>query len=172
VNNWIYENNSDNSARYLLGERGTNALICIGINPSTAIPSKLDATVTRVKKIAAMNGYDGWLMLNIYPQRDTYPTNIHLEGENKIITANRKAVLRVLAEANYKDIWAAWGTEISRRPFLYDCLKELVSCFEGKYNWINYGELTKTGHPRHPSRMSYTEGFKEFCIKDYIKKHV
>lgn len=40
--NWLYERNRDNSARFILGESGKKALVCVGINPSTAEPNNLD----------------------------------------------------------------------------------------------------------------------------------
>lgn len=45
--------------RYVLGEKFDHscnkALICIGINPSTAIPEQLDPTLKRVQKYAKSN---------------------------------------------------------------------------------------------------------------------
>ena len=165
---WIFTHNEDDTVRYSLGKLGQNNLICIGINPSTATPEKLDLTVKRVSTIANLNGYDGWLMLNVYPQRDTYPINIHLKAEANIIQANCEEVKKILVQHEFNSIWAAWGTEIARRPYLYDCLKELHSCFDHNYKWVNYGGLTKKGHPRHPSRMSHSEEFFDFDLTNYL----
>ena len=71
--NWLYEKNRNNTARYILGETGKKPLVCVGINPSTAAPNNLDRTLTNVKRFSELNGYDGWLMLNVYPQRSTDP---------------------------------------------------------------------------------------------------
>jgi len=57
ADNWLYEKNSDNSARYILGEAGKKPLVCIGINPSTTEPNNLDRTLTNVKRISELNGY-------------------------------------------------------------------------------------------------------------------
>ena len=59
--------------RYVLGEQFDTSckkvLVCIGINPSTAIPEQLDPTVKRVQKYAKNSGeYGAWYMLNVYPQ--------------------------------------------------------------------------------------------------------
>ncbi|MBI2419155.1 MAG: DUF1643 domain-containing protein, partial [Ignavibacteriales bacterium] len=70
---WIYEKSTNNSARFVLGETGKKTIICIGVNPSTATPDKLDPTLESVKRIAKHNGFDGWIMLNIYAQRSTDP---------------------------------------------------------------------------------------------------
>lgn len=75
--NWIYEKNSDNTSRYVLGTVGTNPLICIGVNPSTAEPGNLDNTLKSVTRICEANGYDSWIMLNLYPQRATNPNEMH-----------------------------------------------------------------------------------------------
>lgn len=59
--------------RYVLGEQFDTSckkvLVCIGINPSTAIPEQLDPTLKRVQKYAKNSGvYGAWYMLNVYPQ--------------------------------------------------------------------------------------------------------
>ena len=38
IEKWIYAPNFYSEYRYILGTRGKNPLICIGINPSTARP--------------------------------------------------------------------------------------------------------------------------------------
>ena len=68
---WLYTPDYYAEYRYLLGTRGRNPLICIGINPSTAEPDNLDNTLKSVERIAAGNGYDSFLMFNVYAQRAT-----------------------------------------------------------------------------------------------------
>ncbi|TYA69982.1 DUF1643 domain-containing protein [Seonamhaeicola marinus] len=167
---WTYITNKDNSARYTLGEIGESNLICIGINPSTATPVKLDTTLKRVKRIADINGYDGWIMLNVYPQRDTYPENIDSIANLDIIQDNNKAIKNILRDYELRDIWAGWGVEITSRDYLKNCLFELYENFDDSFNWLHYGDLTNDGHPRHPSRMSYSDTFKPFGVENYIKK--
>ena len=53
---WLYIPDHYAEYRYLLGTRGKNPLICIGINPSTAVPGDLDNTLKSVQRIAAGNG--------------------------------------------------------------------------------------------------------------------
>ena len=66
-----------NKMRYALGSDNGKILYVIGVNPSVASASKLDPTVTNVKKFAELLGYDSFIMLNLYPQRATNPDNIH-----------------------------------------------------------------------------------------------
>ena len=73
---WLYRPTTFLPYRYVLGRRGTNPLICIGINPSTADPTRLDPTLQSVDRIAKNNGFDGFMMMNVYPQRATVPNDL------------------------------------------------------------------------------------------------
>lgn len=68
-----------NTVRYLLKKEGKRILYVIGINPSTANETKPDRTLGRVMGFAEENGFDGFAMVNLYPQRSTRPYNLHQE---------------------------------------------------------------------------------------------
>lgn len=105
---WIYETNSDNSARYILGERGENPLVCIGVNPSTAEPDKLDPTLRSVKAWAKRLGFDGWIMLNLYPQRATNPNDLPQRRKPYLTDVNNYKISKFFYnEPKYTTIWAA-----------------------------------------------------------------
>ena len=69
VSRWLYVPNTYSEYRYILGTRGQKPLICVGINPSTAAPDALDPTLQSAQRIALNNGYDSFLMFNVYAQR-------------------------------------------------------------------------------------------------------
>ena len=73
---WLYVPNAYTEYRYILGTRGKNPLICIGINPSTAKPDDLDNTLKSVERTARFNGYDSFIMFNVYAQRATNPKDM------------------------------------------------------------------------------------------------
>ena len=75
VRRWLYVPNQYTEYRYILGTRGQKPLICVGINPSTAAPDALDNTLKSVERIALYNGYDSFLMFNVYAQRPSVRTN-------------------------------------------------------------------------------------------------
>ena len=75
---WIYVPDFYTEYRYVLGTRGINPLICIGINPSTAAPDDLDNTLKSVQRIAEANGFDSFIMFNVYAQRATDPDAMDL----------------------------------------------------------------------------------------------
>ena len=69
----IYVPDPYSEYRYILGTRGARPLICIGINPSTAAPDHLDNTLKSAERIALFNGFDSFIMFNVYAQRATLP---------------------------------------------------------------------------------------------------
>lgn len=168
---WIYINSNDNKYRFALGERtGSNLLICFGINPSTATPESLDLTMKMVKKRALNLGYDGYIMLNICPQRSTNPNGM-LTEENK--TASERNLLEIenILKSGKVDIWAAWGGSIEKRPYLKDNLRDIITISK-KYNctWLKADKNTKSGHPHHPTRLSYDTKLIKMDMDDYINK--
>ena len=46
-------------------------LICFGLNPSVGVPANLELTVKNLSGIAFSNGYKGWVMLNLFPLRNS-----------------------------------------------------------------------------------------------------
>ena len=78
----------DDKARFILGQSGANPIICFGINPSTANDMKDDPTILKIKKIASENDCDGWIMLNLYPQRATNPNDMHTKADNDLNIKN------------------------------------------------------------------------------------
>ena len=73
---WYYEPHTYQPYRFVLGRVGRHPLVCIGINPSTAQPGALDPTLKSVERLAAANGFDSWIMFNVYPQRATDPNDM------------------------------------------------------------------------------------------------
>ena len=63
--------NGSDTERYVLGTKGNNPLIVIGINPSIANEETSDNTISRVMGYAQRFGYDSFIMVNIYPLRAT-----------------------------------------------------------------------------------------------------
>ena len=171
---WIYENDPHNEIRYVLGTVGVKPLLCFGINPSTARPGNknLDNTCKSVQRLAINNGFDSWIMINIYPQRDKNPDKIHNKIDKTIHQKNLSFIDDILSENqtnNPRIIWAAWGTLITKRPFLIECLIDIHTLSQ-KYNctWVSIGKESKFGHPHHPLYLKENEKIKIFGMKSYI----
>ena len=168
MDNWIYKKNHDNTARFVLGQPGENNLICIGVNPSTAEPGKLDPTLTRVRNFARDNGFDGWIMLNLYPQRSTDPELMHVECDETLSMENKNHIQHTFR--NYKGkIWLAPGVLIKIRPYLAECLSRIAVI--GRWeavSWVRLGELTKDGHCRHPLYLKGDAEITPLDIYEYL----
>jgi len=166
---WIYHHDEP-LTRYSLGIEGSNPLVGIGVNPSTAKPGDLDPTVTNVARFAENNGYDGWLMFNLYPQRATNPDKMHKHFQKKIHQKNI-AVIESLVQHYSPDVWCAWGTLIEKRPYLNRCLRDIynvLSTFGCTY--FRRGKISKAGHPHHPLYLRKTEPLREFNLQSYLNK--
>lgn len=148
---WLYINNADNSCRYVLGTVGVNPLICVGVNPSTAEPNNLDKTLDSVKRISTNNSYDSWIMINLYPQRATNPNDMSQVANEKLIVENIKYIEQLLSQYPHSDIWAAWGTLITKRAYLKDCFFKInTAVLNSTSKWVHFGTKSKQGHPHHP----------------------
>lgn len=167
---WIYKNNNDNTCRYVLGIPGDKPLICFGINPSTAEPGVLDNTMKSVDRIAKNNGFDSWIMLNIYPQRATNPDDMNINVNDDICDENLRYIEEILSRGDVT-IWAAWGGLIKKRKYLKDCLKKIIG-ISSKYNckWVSFGKQLKEGHPHHPLYLKRDEKAAKFDVFAYIDK--
>ena len=97
VNRWLYVPNTYSEYRYILGTRGQKSLICVGINPSTAAPDALDPTLQSAQRIALNNGYDSFLMFNVYAQRATRPDDMERVCNSALHEENRKAFRYLLS---------------------------------------------------------------------------
>jgi hypothetical protein len=164
----IYIRSENNQYRYALGETDEDRPIvyCFGINPSTATPEKLDNTVTRVKNIARFNGFNGWCMLNIYPQRATDPNNLDAEVNEIEHIKNKNIIQDLISEGS--TVWCAWGNLILKRPYLRNCLMEIFSnVLKQNIRYVTVGGVTSAGHPRHPLYQK-TSKFIEFNILNYF----
>jgi len=170
---WIYIPDFYTEYRYILGTRGKNPLICIGINPSTAEPDNLDNTLKSVERIAKGNGFDSFIMFNVYAQRATRPDDMDRELNERLHCENMAAFRHILSnvgEGVSPAVWAAWGTIIEKRPYLRDCVREMVSIGE-EYGaqWLCAGKCSVKGHPHHPLYLRKDEQTRLFNVLEYLE---
>ena len=169
IEKWIYATNFYSEYRYILGTRGKNPLICIGINPSTAEPENLDNTLKSVERIALGNGFDSFIMFNVYAQRATDPDAMEKSCNLRLHRENLEAFRYVLSISDKPAVWAAWGAIIEKRSYLADCVRDMVAAGE-EYgaSWYCAGAITKKGHPHHPLYLRKDEKLKPFDISGYL----
>ena len=170
---WLYVPNYYTDYRYILGTRGKDPLICSGINPSTAAPGDLDNTLKSVSRIAAGNGYDSWIMFNVYAQRATDPDDMDTVLNERLHRENMRAfeyILKNVGEGVSPAVWAAWGTIIEKRPYLKDCVLDMVRLGrEYGAKWYSVGKRSVKGHPHHPLYLRRDAPTEELDIVSYLE---
>ncbi len=170
VARWLYVPPFYSEYRYILGTRGKHPLICIGINPSTAKPGDLDNTLKSVERIALGNGFDSFIMFNVYAQRATDPDHMEENCNEQLHRENMEAFRYVLSISEKPGVWAAWGTIIEKRPYLRQCLLDMLE-IGNTYgaNWYCAGRVSKKGHPHHPLYLRKDEKIRPFDTENYLR---
>ena len=169
VRRWLYVPNTYSEYRYILGTRGVKPLICVGINPSTAAPNALDPTLRSVERIAHANGYDSFLMFNVYAQRATRPDDMERACNRQLHEENRAAFRYLLSLSERPAVWAAWGNIILKRDYLMDCVRDLLADGQAvDAQWYTAGPLLKSGHPHHPLYLKKDTPLLPFDIAAYL----
>ena len=170
VSRWLYVPNHYSEYRYILGTRGRKPLICMGINPSTAAPDALDPTLQSAQRIALSNGYDSFLMFNVYAQRATRPDDMERSCNPVLHAENRRAFRYLLSLSPAPALWAAWGNIIEKRGYLMDCMRDFAA--DGAAvgaRWFTAGPPLKSGHPHHPLYLKRDTPLLDFDIAAYLQ---
>ena len=165
---WLYVPNVYTEYRYILATRGERPLICVGVNPSTAAPGDLDPTLKSVERVSLYNGFDSFIMFNVYAQRATRPQDMEKEPNLCLHRENMAAFAYALSLSPSPAVWAAWGTVIEQRDYLPRCVLDMVDIGE-RYGarWFTAGERSKKGHPHHPLYLRKDSVLEPFDARAY-----
>ncbi len=156
----VHETSPGGGARFALGRPGRRTLWFVGLNPSTADAEAPDPTLRKVLGFAERAGFDGWMVLNLYPQRTPYPDALHRRPHGPWRAANRAAWAAWFARMGEGDrAWAAWGAGIEARPWLA-AERDALLALHG--DWHAAGPPTRHGHPRHPARLAYGSAWRRW----------
>ncbi len=168
---WLYVPDFYTEYRYILGTRGKRPLICIGINPSTAEPDNLDNTLKSVRRIADGNGFDSFIMFNVYAQRATRPQDMERTRNDALHRENMAAFAYILRHCEGAPaVWAAWGNIIEMRGYLKDCVLDMIDIGR-QYGavWYTAGKRSVKGHPHHPLYLRSDSGLDAFDVRSYCE---
>ena len=75
-----------------------------------------------MERIALGNGFDSFIMFNVYAQRATSPDDMEKVCNPLLHKENLKAFRYVLSLSEHPVVWAAWGAIIEKRKYLPDLL--------------------------------------------------
>ena len=168
---WLYVPARYEEYRYILATTGQKPLICIGVNPSTAAPGDLDNTLKSVERIALGNGFDSFVMFNLYAQRATDPDSMEKEFNEYLHAQNMAAFTYILQNAGERPaVWAAWGTVIEKRAYLTRCAADMYKIGQSfGARWYTCGQRSKKGHPHHPLYLKKDALLEEFDLASYVE---
>tara|TARA_B100000949_G_C14275735_1_gene449403 strand:+ start:1914 stop:2480 length:567 start_codon:yes stop_codon:yes gene_type:complete len=146
--------NSDPKKRFVLAKKGINNLLAICLNPSTANEFEHDGTSRNIEKIAEVNGFDGWALFNLSPERTPKPELLNV-NDDELMCKNTEELAHFLNKNEFqiKDVLLAWGNNVGIGQFAY--LKKSALRMFQVFNdmQLNYWciKLTNKKHPFHPS---------------------
>ena len=110
-------------------------------------------------------------MFNVYAQRATNPDHMDPVLNRPLHEENMLAFRWVLEHAGDSPaIWAAWGTIVEKRPYLKECLADMVG--EGNRfsaSWFMAGKPSKKGHPHHPLYLKKDSKIEPFDMESYLE---
>lgn len=158
--------------RFYLKKEGNRPLIVVGLNPSTADETTPDATMRKI--IGFINNwndrfsynFDGFIMLNLYPLRETSPVVLNRTHEfNPVLHARNMEVISMILETHpHAEILLCYGDSIETVRWLKDCrdeILELIANYEG-CSLFTLGGLTNMKNPCHPCRLAYSTNLEPF----------
>lgn len=140
--------------RYTLlhgADRITERTLCwIGLNPSTADEQQLDPTLRRIKSFTEREGFDSFVMLNVYPYRATDPRDMNKHyatldqlTEKETEFRNAAHIRAAIRATGHKKVVCAWGVIAPLMPL------SLGFLWSGEFIPLCLGTTT-AGHPKHP----------------------
>ena len=121
-----------------------------------------------LERLAAANGFDSWIMFNVYPQRATDPNDMDKTPDRALCDENLRWLQAVLAQTE-PTMWAAWGTLIEKRDYLPGLMREMVALTrEREIPWVTFGKRSKKGHPHHPLYLRKDSTPEPFDVENYL----
>lgn len=154
----------DDKVRYVLKKKGHNPLFVLGVNPSTADDVSPDRTMTRVCGFADRMGFDSFVMLNVYPLRTPKIEELPAEVNTDFHQKNLSHIVDEISKIENPTILVAHGNSISAKKYLRTCLHEILNELK-KFKtakFIQLGNLTNEGNPRHPLMARADIEIKEY----------
>ena len=129
------------------GQRPPFISICM--NPSFADQTQSDKTVNRLIKASMDNDHHGWMMLNLYPERATNPSNLS-PYDPGLSKANCSVVSQQLRTFGVSEVHGAWGD--LKHPTLQQAKVDVLETLDQLgVRVFTFDGLTATGNPRHPT---------------------
>lgn len=150
---WL-PNPEETGHRFVLGKvehassaRPPFAAICM--NPSRANRTEADLTVNTLICASLDNGYSGWMLFNLYPERATNAADLSA-FDPALSAQNCDAIEQLLGRFGVEEVLAAWGGLKHRTLTL--AKTDVLHLLDRIGVWLyTFDGLTKSHEPRHPT---------------------
>ncbi|MGG1940395.1 DUF1643 domain-containing protein [Paenibacillus polymyxa] len=153
--------------RYLLTREWDASLprvLYVMLNPSTANHEEEDRTSSQCLHFAKKFGYGSLEVVNLYALISTDPDQLKIASD-PVGTENDKFILDAASRA--KTIVIAWG----EKHFINQRHNRVARLLTDKGYHLYCLGIAKSGHPRHPSRLSHSiESLTLYSREDYLRK--
>lgn len=158
--------------RYALGTFGKRILIFIGLHPSIAIPEHPDTTYQVLDSMAKNQGYDGLVLVNLYPKVIKDDNLSYEKSEDNINEKNFEIIRSIFLDFDEQNIdytvLCGWGNDITLKTEAQTAIERLKNALVNvPTQKIKCLGLTKQGHPLSPLVRKEKEDFKIFDLKNY-----
>ena len=152
------------NVRFALSKHGDNTLIVVGFNPSTADEITPDRTMQSVMRLCNSNGYDGFVMLNLYPLRSKSPDELPEVCDEELHRRNFRVIIDMLDEYGQADVLLAFGDLVYKRQYTLNSAKELLNILNRKNRRTLCIDILQSGMPRHPLYARSDSRLKPFTL--------
>lgn len=169
---WVYETNENNTFMYVLGTKGENPLICLGVYPGQASPKRMDMSTKSVEQIAKENGYDSWIQIHVCAKRRDYFQHQNHKGHHKAHLENLRVIREILNHYKAMEelpICATFGDQIFENDFLVSYLRDIYA-LTSEYknvNWYAIG-MDKHGIPKDSQYYMSNKKICVLCMEDLL----
>ena len=164
---------NDENCRYLIGTVGTKPLICIGLNPSSATPLKIDRTFRRLQDIAKLNDFDSIIVFNLYPflNSETYKKSSIINEQEKINFQVISDIIQELSISMKLKVLFCWGDNIKNYENYKYNRRKMCQILENFSNDIYCLKRTKENNPISPIFMKTNTTLQNFedDFESYLK---
>ena len=163
----------DKNCRYLIRTVGEKPLICIGLNPSSATPSKTDNTFRRLQDIAKFNDFDSIIIVNLYPflNTETYKKSSIVNKQEKINFQVISDIIQKLSISMKLKVLFCWGDNIKNYENYNYNRRKVCQILENFSKDIYCLKRTKENNPISPVFMKTNTTLQNFedDFESYLK---
>jgi len=169
----------DNDLQFLLANKGTKNILVVGLNPPDSDSADPGSSLHYIQLATQDMGYDGWVLVNLFPVRETRVFNMNPLQLEALIRYNVHLIKLVLESEQFeiKGVLFAWGNGIELQPYLKQAAGYLYKELLGlDLNYLCFPR-TRMGNPRDLIPENWKGiglprelGFRKFDFQDFIRR--